>query len=1313
MTTHKRRALWILIVLLLLVGLSAIWWYPRWLRGPDLFVDLPASEQPATFPQQDLAKRFRWVKLTASALTKMEKTGARFHLNLFPDEKHIVFTDYLRPHDNGTMSVSGLVNDDPDTMFILAKAGDVRMGSVTLNDGRQFLITHIKDGKYVVLEGDPSKAGPCGSCNESHAADNPTRRADGSPVLPAPKPTSQTQPDAATPAALAHAHHHQHSIAATKIDVVEKIEFAKGKQRMTRRYGASPMLSSIGLPVRPQLAASYGLWGRGGTRRRTMGPASSGLLNFQRSGNTEYIDIFFYYTSTAANIAGQATNIAAVDLTNIRAQITLMIDIQNDVFLKCGMPHVVRQAGEPALARNRAFGNNPANLTGSGYDPLGPSWSEVKAPRYVNTTDANPNVHIVWATNGVGQTYAGIGIYEPVFENKFAPDSGGYLGWLGSNNNSTVYGDQFWGTGLFENAAGTLRQQPYFNYAEGTIQWRLQPGQASGPAPGTAPTPMYPRSSGGATNLTIGVGPIDHPDANHAIKCEPAYLGIIPPNTLGGFLMSGTYDQILTTITVTAVGHGFTVGSRGIATITSGTGTSGLFTVISVPDANTFTYTVVLSQPMANGGVDLSLPGSRNWPLGNYDLTYMTSVYGESYRKLPNVAPLRPWVSGPLIQEISPDPATGLISDRLRRYDLGADDTRFNIFLPGAAGTAADNGAGLVDLDPLAVNYAVVTNALNLLGYNLGAGNAYGSIFDPQFGNTNSSLALVALPLYPPLYRTPTNAPLGNVPSRMRNPGPGTGALATMPPATHIIGIGGPVAAAVGTRYPNVHRLQERPFNATAPAPSREPRADILCILTEFGGGVANYFNARGGGAPANLLGSTAAIDDTAGTALVAGTNAEGTYRMACGLNTSALSYVFSHELGHVLGGMHGVGDENAGAPPGPPLRYDDTSLLFSPWKNLGDTFLGTGNHFVAWGAQPGQSFQGGFGRYCTIMAYSAAATNAGGRVYTRIPRYSSKDVYWRGVATGEMPNWKNPFANFSQLYADNARGISAVSFVAGKYRDDNGSGRLIAVSPVPTRFPNGAPTTPLVLAGDAAPSTGTGGDNTTPQTKANTSSFGKNTGSGLGGTVSPVLGNVGLPNPGGGLGGTVNPGGGLGGTSKGGLPGTTPRPTVPVANNALPNDNSTNAMLYPVGVNWIDAHNLGATPEDWEQAWNFLDGVAFADDNRKTVWFYYKPYDGNGNVADARITAKQGELVFSTLGSNFDTKLAVLGGFNIREAVSLKANDNQGNGPHSEVRIPYDYNPDQATNKPKNRLKDFYLIGVAGVNGASGRIKLSIRPSP
>jgi len=55
--------------------------------------------------------------------------------------------------------------------------------------------------------------------------------------------------------------------------------------------------------------------------------------------------------------------------------------------------------------------------------------------------------------------------------------------------------------------------------------------------------------------------------------------------------LSGTYSQSGTTVTVTATAHGLIAGNSIYSDITTGTAVDGVYTVATVTDANTFTYT--------------------------------------------------------------------------------------------------------------------------------------------------------------------------------------------------------------------------------------------------------------------------------------------------------------------------------------------------------------------------------------------------------------------------------------------------------------------------------------------------------------------------------------------------------------------------------------------------------------------------------------------------------------------------------------------------------------------------------------------------
>ena len=103
--------------------------------------------------------------------------------------------------------------------------------------------------------------------------------------------------------------------------------------------------------------------------------------------------------------------------------------------------------------------------------------------------------------------------------------------------------------------------------------------------------------------------------------------------------LSGTYSQSGTTVTVTATAHGYIVGSGIYADITSGTGVDGTYTVVTVTDANTFTYTAGTSLT-TSGNVTLrrnTIRASGNVSsitdngVGDYTVNFTTAIVDANY----------------------------------------------------------------------------------------------------------------------------------------------------------------------------------------------------------------------------------------------------------------------------------------------------------------------------------------------------------------------------------------------------------------------------------------------------------------------------------------------------------------------------------------------------------------------------------------------------------------------------------------------------------------------------------------------------------
>ena len=90
----------------------------------------------------------------------------------------------------------------------------------------------------------------------------------------------------------------------------------------------------------------------------------------------------------------------------------------------------------------------------------------------------------------------------------------------------------------------------------------------------------------------------------------------------------GTYSQSGTTVTVTATAHGLAIGNTVYIEITSGNGVEGTYTVVTVPNANSFTYTAGTSLT-TSGNLYLPLtPGADNSAYA--DITFLR-VEGDIY----------------------------------------------------------------------------------------------------------------------------------------------------------------------------------------------------------------------------------------------------------------------------------------------------------------------------------------------------------------------------------------------------------------------------------------------------------------------------------------------------------------------------------------------------------------------------------------------------------------------------------------------------------------------------------------------------------
>jgi hypothetical protein len=111
---------------------------------------------------------------------------------------------------------------------------------------------------------------------------------------------------------------------------------------------------------------------------------------------------------------------------------------------------------------------------------------------------------------------------------------------------------------------------------------------------------------GTATTNTWSSEPVTVAALSTATGSAPSYSAraMVSFDAESSAAVTGTYIQSGTTVTVTLTSHGLVAGNRIYVNITSGAGVDGTYTITSVADANTFTYTAGTSLTAA-GTVEL------------------------------------------------------------------------------------------------------------------------------------------------------------------------------------------------------------------------------------------------------------------------------------------------------------------------------------------------------------------------------------------------------------------------------------------------------------------------------------------------------------------------------------------------------------------------------------------------------------------------------------------------------------------------------------------------------------------------------------
>jgi len=464
-------------------------------------------------------------------------------------------------------------------------------------------------------------------------------------------------------------------------------------------------------------------------------------------------------------------------------------------------------------------------------------------------------------------------------------------------------------------------------------------------------------------------------------------------------------------------------------------------------------------------------------------------------------------------------------------------------------------------------------------------------------------------------------------------------------------------------------------------------------------------------------------------------------FGMVVKLTAGIANYTFPHEMGHLLGCSHAIGDPGPRVTPNNPgglLREYDPELVFNPFGSyqenypqiggalgvpgaIHDEFLSAGNRFTAFG--PNSQGVTSFHNYATIMAYTwvtqtKSQTGQAG-AFMRIPRFASPRIYWGNKKTGDNHGrmLPPPHGKFIRpMYTDQVRTQVETGRVAGFFRDRTGSGRNPSRWSVPTRQPRGTPDMGSVSqrnsransrsakaadpkgGGGSSGSSGGGASKRTvepevpmPDTdvgRAATASSDGLSRSSTGPRANPTAPGKSVPT-------SQDP------PVKTGAGGTGAGSSVKAAGgksdsgSTVPNDSRSRSQLLPLRLlagrkygATTSGHNRGATGGE--------DASVPVGDGRpifhgRSVWWHIKvPADGVYN------------LVADTHGSGIDTTLGVWLD-DAPKPLAVNDNDPRRSGAASAVRL----------HRVALRRGQKIVLALDGVNGSQGRLRLTVRLEP
>ena len=133
-----------------------------------------AEAEKTPVPEAKIAKRTRHVTLDPEVMRTLQQSEGSLSIELFPNETVTIDFERAEPDAKESISVTGTIRGQPSSQVVLVTHKGALGGSVSLADGRSFLINYTGKDRYAVVELDHSKMSESKEMQEHLAAGFPS-----------------------------------------------------------------------------------------------------------------------------------------------------------------------------------------------------------------------------------------------------------------------------------------------------------------------------------------------------------------------------------------------------------------------------------------------------------------------------------------------------------------------------------------------------------------------------------------------------------------------------------------------------------------------------------------------------------------------------------------------------------------------------------------------------------------------------------------------------------------------------------------------------------------------------------------------------------------------------------------------------------------------------------------------------------------------------------------------------------------------------------------------------------------------------------